>query len=204
MVPDHTLFDSLEKTANNRHRLSEMIERYVRVAALKLDMDTSELQKLTGYSRSRVAGIIDRAQSSATDAERRPSNDPVAGRERIVRELPEIVKLHEDADFLVHKLARICVIERGISANELSRRTGHSRDFTQKWVKQIRAEGLHTETVERNEWYVPRWEEVEPVDPKYIISPEDARERRMSAVVKPVTQPRMTDMDFDYWGAATA
>lgn len=199
MVPDHVLFDSLEKTASNRHRLNEMIERYASVAALRLGMDATELRKLTGYSRARVVGIIERAEAAATDEDRRPPSDPITGRERIVRELPELVKLHEYADFLVHKLARISVIERKISANELARRTGHSRDFTQKWVKQIRAEGLHTVEVARNDWFVPQWEESEPVDPKYIVSPEVAEERRRIAAGEVVETEREPVQDFDHW-----
>jgi biotin operon repressor len=174
MVPDHVLFDSLEKTATNRKKLIETIEQFICVSALRLHMTVPEIRALTDYSRARLLRIIERADPSAST----PSRDPVAGRARVERELPELVRLHDDADALVHKLARICVIQRKMSANELARRTGHSRDFTQKWVKQIRKEGLHTEIAPTTGWYTPQWGEEPPVDPKYIITLEEAQRRR--------------------------
>ena len=178
-----------------------MIEKYISVAALRLGMSNAELTTLTGYNRSKIGGLVTRLDAQASDDDRRPADDPVAGRARIERELPTLTKLHADADALVEKTARICVLDRKMSANELARRTGHSRDFTQKWVKIMRAEQPVVQTQPAAGWHTPSWDDVEPVDEKYVVphgsAPYDPNQRSMSGV------PTMMDVDpEEFWGTS--
>lgn len=183
MVSEDAMFESLSKTAQNRKRLSEMIRRYVSVAVLRLGMDAGDIVRMTGYTRSQARSLIDRIESEAHVDDRLPAKDPVSGKERIERELPDLILTHQQSEDLVQKIARLCVLRHGMSANELARRTGHSRDYTQKWVKQMRAEPAEVvpERTDRENsgWYTPRWDEDTPVDPKYIITAEEADRRRL-------------------------
>lgn len=160
-----------------------MIRGHIKVSVLKLQMDVSDIVRLTGYTRAHVRTMVDRIEAEATIEDRFPPRDAVSGRSRIERELPELVRTHQQADNLVHSLAKACVLRHEMSANELSRRTGHSRDFTQKWVKQMRAEEskrarVEDETPRGGVWFVPTWEEPNDIDPRYIITPEEAERRR--------------------------
>lgn len=197
MISDDAMFESLSKTAQNRKRLSEMTRRYISVAVLRLGMDAGEIVSLTGYSRPYVRSLIDRIDGEATEADRAPAHDPVAGRERIESELPEIVATHQQAEDLVQSIARSCVLKHEMSANELARRTGHSRDYCQKWVKRMRSEPdpepappVPAPGDAPRGWHTPTWEEDSPVDPKYIITVEEAQRRQGGA-------PRADYSEFD-------
>lgn len=175
MVSDLEMYDSLASAAENRKRLNELIRRYVTVAVVKLDMDAGDIVRLTGWSRAHARTYVDRVQAEATIEDRYPPRDGVAGRARIERELPDLIATLATAEDLVQSIARSCVVNREMSANELSRRTGHSRDYTQKWVKKMRAEPAPPRQVEQVEkkgvWYTPSWDDTKPVDPRFIVSP---------------------------------
>lgn len=193
MVSDDEMYDSLSRTAANRKRLDELILRYVRVASLRLGLETPEIADLLSVSRASARSLVMKARDSATEADRRPPRDRDAGTARVREELPALAASRQQAEELVQRLARVCVLRRGMSANELARRTGHSRDFTQKWVKQMKAEPpvqtIIAEEVPASGWRTPVWEEDTPVDPKYIITAEQARTGAREPVLTDVGAP---------------